>query len=45
MHQLCINESMAAILVRLSQIYCGVADIVEEVLTVSGYCWDKINIG
>ena len=28
----------------LSQIYCGVADIVEEVLTVSGYCRDKITL-
>ena len=37
-------KPMAAILVRPPQIYCGVADIVEEVLTVSGYCWDKINI-
>ncbi len=26
------------------QIYCGVADIVEEALIVSGYCWDNINI-
>ncbi len=24
---------------------CGVTDIVEEILTVSAYCWDKINIG
>ena len=23
----------------------GVADIVEEILTVSGYCWTKRNIG
>ncbi len=38
MHLLCLNEANGGHI-------GGAADIVGEVLTVSGYCWDKINIG
>ncbi len=45
MHPLCINEVNGGhIGATITNLYCGVTNIVEEVLIVSGYCWDKINI-